>query len=290
VSASVSVSVSVKALAVFASLGLAACSGADTREPETAGDVGQVPLVAADGGRNPAAALDACRAALDRATAAPVDARYALVAEGCADLYSMPVCGEAIRMSPAARPPLRPLMIAVACQHAYCPILEAGGEPPALCGMRPASMSASELREPWGDFARAVLALELGLDAGAPELAALAAALPLAPVEAVPVEPAARPTLVVDVSREGSGYRVAAETCGEAFGPWTLPLEPDESDFAGLLEAAARRAAGGRAVLRAAHDVVYVVVIHLIDALRGLEITEVALESDASDLLPAAPE
>jgi biopolymer transport protein ExbD len=285
----------VRAAAALAALTLAACGGADAGDTVERDQVEEGQAVGALD-RDPGPALAACRAAFARAAATPPDVRYAVVAGGCADLFSMPLCGEAVRLSPQAAPELRPPMVAVACQHAYCPIFEAGGGPPELCSLRPAEMSSAELREPWAVFLRAVLSLELGSRSDAPELVSLAIDLAPAlsgPVEAGPVDATddrSAPRLVVSVARDGAAYRIAAEVGAESFGPFTLPLEPDEDDFAGLLEAAALRAAGGVAVLEVDEAVAYGVAIHLMDALRGLGIVRVSLAVDASEAQPAAPE
>jgi hypothetical protein len=279
----------VRAGAVLAALALVACAGAarqgaagPDREEETLDDA-EAPV------RDAGLALLACRAALERADTAPADGQYALIAEGCADLFTLPVCGEAIRMSPAAPPELRPQMVVVACHHAYCPVFEGSEAPPALCAMRPAAMSPSELREPWGAFALAVLALELRLDDAAPELTALANDLlpalvgPRSAPASEATDAGSRPRLVVVVAREGTGYRLAADVDGEGFGPFSLTLVPNEADFAGLLEAAARRAQGGVAVLEVDADIAYGVAVELTAALRTLGITQISFAVAPSD-------
>lgn len=284
-----------RVVAALAALALASCGGAGRREVEEEPEPPDAGEAVAPLDRDPGPALAACRAAFERVDAAPAADRYALIAEGCADLFSLPLCAEAIRLSPQAAPELRPAMVAVACQHAYCPIFEAAGDPPRLCGLRPASMPPQELREPWGAFARVVLALELGLAADAPEVMSLA--IDLAPAlvgsaEALPLDAVgagATPTLTVRVGREGSGYVVSADVDGEGFGPFPLTLEPNQEDFAGLLEAAARRAAGGGAVLHLDSSLAYRVAIELIDALRSLGISRVSLTVEAPASPPPTP-
>jgi len=209
--------------------------------------------------------------------------RTALFAEACADLFGQPMCREAIRMSPVARPEQRALMIAVACQHAYCPELS---EPlPTLCEREPNELTPHEISSNWAPFLEGMLARELGerpVEDLAERLSGLFALLLFEPVtiEVEPPQPAPSPrspTLVVRLTINGNEYRIEAELPGEVFGPWDLPLRPDQGDFSGLLEAAMRACNGCAAEIHVEPSIDYELVIHLMDALREGGVEEITL-------------
>lgn len=227
-------------------------------------------------------ALATCAAALEAVQDARPEDRGALFAVGCADVFEEPVCREAIRMSPAARPELRAHMIAAACQHAYCPLL---AEPrPAFCQIDAGSIA--DLRDLWAPFIGQVLQLELsdvgGLDVGA-SIAGAFTAIVSAPVVVevptgdLPASRGPRPVLTVTLTEDGGVFRLAAEVGGETFGPHELRLRPDAEDLAGLLEAPLRACDGCESVIRAGETVEYEHVVLLMDVLREGGVTAFTL-------------
>jgi len=254
--------------AALALLAGTACNGGNSSGPTIAGETIEQ------------AAIEACRQAQNAALAAAPDLRGALVAEGCAGLFSRAMCREAIRMSSQASPELRAPMIAVACQRDYCSDLT--DPEPALCRARPAAMTAAELGQPWREFLEILLPRELAIDAESPLFTLLATSLMTLitpPVSASVPDAPSRPVrrLVVRIETDGSEYRIGARFGGECFGPWEQPLPPDQGDFAGLLEAAIRGAAGAEAVIEAGTDVPYAVVVELMSALSAGGIEEFSL-------------
>lgn len=223
----------------------------------------------------PGTGLVECTRALEEMQDAPVAERAAIFAGGCAGLFGQPMCREAIRMSAAARPDLRAPMIAVACQHAYCPFEEA--PEPAFCQADVARIAPSDLSEVWGPFVDRVLRLELG-EAPPAEMSTLLArlfAVVLFEPTQVDVLPGVgdpardeRPRLVVSLVEEGGTYRLTAELAGETFGPHDLPLRPDAGDLAGLLEAPMGACDGCEAVIQAGLSLDYGIVVVLMDVLR----------------------
>lgn len=267
-----------RCMAMVAAVIAAGCAG--PQEPHS----GDVPPGLNDA---PRTAIESCSSAQAALVGAEPADRYGLAAEGCAELFSLPLCREAVRMSPQAAPELRPAMISVACQRAYCELLP---EPaPALCALSPATVPSSELVAPWRAFVSAVLGLELGLEPGS-ELHTLlilgVGVLVQAPVvvaevvETPATEAAAAPErhLVVRLSMDGSGFSLAATVGDEDFGPWELPLPPDVGDFSGMLEAAMRAAGSSpRVHIEIGAEVTYAVVLRLMDALREAQVDEITV-------------
>lgn len=256
-----------KWLVVLACVLSVSCSGARGETPRNPSDT-------PDG-------LEACSRAIQEIPATQPENRSTLFAEGCAGLFGAPTCRESIRMSLEAPPELRALMISVACQHAYCGDL---AEPrPGLCGLEPDELSPRVVSESWPRFLEGILALELPegpTEELAESLAGLFSLLLFEPVT-VEVEPSPpdtvsppdrapqRPPLVVRLTLNDGEYRIGAESSGEIFGPWDLPLRPDEGDLSGLLEAAIRAYGGSDAILQVGPVVEYELVIVLMDALRS---------------------
>ncbi len=232
-----------------------------------------------------AAAVARCEAAIEGVEAALPANRAAIFAEGCADLFGQLVCSEAVRLSPAAAPELRQPMIVAACQHAYCDLLPSPR--PELCEMSTTRATPSELTAAWGPFLADVLLLEL-LDEGATELAQRLAELyasvlfgtseePAAPGE--PADPAAPPAcqLVLGMSGGPGGYRLGASRDNESFGPWDLPLRPDQGDVEGLLESALAESGGCAATLEIGPDVDADLVAMLTDVLNAAGVDRVTV-------------
>lgn len=226
------------------------------------------------------AAIEGCRSAQDAVLRDPTSDRQQILAQGCASLFSFPLCSEAIRMSPAADPELRAPMIIVACQRAYCPLFEGDAEPtPELCSMRPESTDSEELMAPWSDFVSAVLQHELRLEPGSSDVLLFATVLVavVAPPQPEPLRPGR--ALLVEIRRDGASYVISAGLYeGEAFGPWSLPLAPDVGDLTGLLEAAVRALEEGPAIIRTTAGMEYSVVVAVMNALRELGVSNVILE------------
>lgn len=226
-------------------------------------------------------AIEVCRVAQEQVLRSPQSNRHELLADGCAGLFTLPLCGEAIRMSSSAAPELRSPMIIVACHRAYCPLFEGEDESrPGLCEMNPVGMSNQELMAPWTEFVSMVLGRELRLEPGSSELTLIATA-----VTTLVTEPRVEPlrpgrALIVEIRRDGPEYNVSAGIYeGEAFGPWTLPLAPDAGDLTGLLEAAVRALEGGPVLLRFTSDVEHSVVVNMVAALQDLGVEDVSVEA-----------
>jgi hypothetical protein len=178
-------------------------------------------------------------------------------------------------------------MVTVACQRAYCSSFNV--DQPNLCRLDPSSSDQEALLESWDGFVPVVLGVELGVEPDSPlgELLSLGVGRGLFDAVVASSSQAesgesnqntSGPRLMVRLERVGSEYRVGATLADAAqFGPWTLPLAPNEGDFAGLLENAMRQTAGSGAVVEVSGEIPQAVVVALFDALRSGGIEEVAL-------------
>lgn len=229
-------------------------------------------------------AIEACRSAQEQVLRSPISSRHTLLSEGCAGLFTLPLCSEAIRMSAAAAQELRPPMIIVACHRAYCPLFEEEASRPDLCGLQPAGMSNQELLAPWTEFVSTVMSRELRLEPGSSDLTLLATAVTtlVTTPQAEPIRPGQ--ALMVEIRREDPEYHISAGIYeGEAFGPWTLPLAPDVGDLAGLLEASVRALEGGPALLRFTATVEESVVVNMVAALQELGVEDITIEASTEE-------
>lgn len=227
-------------------------------------------------------AVEQCRAARQRAAAENGDGRYAVIADGCAGLFSLPLCEQSLLLSSRAEPGLRARMVSVACQNAYCQLI--GAEGSLLCQMDLGRADDAEIVEAWGAFVPAVLDLELGVEPASPlgELLALAVGAELfaGPPTAAAVTAASNDDrlLTVRLERVDGEFRLGASLSdGREFGPWSLPLPPDEGDFSGLLEEAMREAASCPGSVEVDGDIDAAIVVHLLDALRSGGVNNVTL-------------
>lgn len=243
---------------LIVSLVCVACQRTDSTDPvDHAGD---------DDSAEARAAIEACQQAQQQSETAAAEERAEILAQGCAGLFFLPMCSQAIEMSHLAREDLRAPMISIACQHSYCQLLE--NSPPRLCSLTLASMTAEEMREPWNEFVSGVLSHELDLASDSSVLTELTQVIELLTFPESTPEEDQEQGLVIRIEVEGTEFRVnAILDSQERFGPWILVFPPNRDVFAGLLENAIRQSQGKPVMIEATQGVSEEVIVALVDTL-----------------------
>jgi len=250
------------------------------REPPRPEGAAPAPPPARPRHPDPAAAVDLCRAAYERAGEGPHELRLDTIVRGCAPLYVERGCRDAVAGIGRVAPDARASTMARACRDAYCPLL---AEPrPALCGLDIETTSPTDLARAWAELALAIRELDLGVSTAS--LRSPALPLDLVQPIVVPATPArdagpAAEAPVFGLRQVASRLELSVTLPRGGTTSLALPADPTEADYAAALARAQPLPPGRQAVISADPSIAYSEVVELIDAVRAAGYEEILISA-----------
>lgn len=217
-------------------------------------------------------AVEACIDGVSASASADHSERALAVGRACAPIYSGRRCRDAFAHADAFPVESRLGDVARRCAADYCPLL--GEAASSLCRSDYAAGSALEMAAAWSALHLAILVREIG-ERDAARL--LEAAQHLAARSRPAASPTSDEPVIARVAREDDHLLVTFER-GAGHAAATVRYTPDRDDAAALREAVAPFR-GRPVLLRVAHDVHYLHVVVLMDALRRAGLDDVAFTS-----------